>query len=138
MDKQSYKEEMSKLISENSELKEKVKELETKLYFKDRNMMLELTMENSELKDIIEELGGNDKISGLNKTNVESIRTDEWRVSQFNRNRAPEDQVSTIDEMEEKVKQLFDKKYIYESPDAGKTITSRKFGDYDNKETLNN
>ena len=94
--------------------------------------------EYSELKDIIEELGGNDKISGLNKTNVESIRTDEWRVSQFNRNRAPEDQVSTIDEMEEKVKQLFDKKYIYESPDAGKTITRRKFGDYDNKETLNN
>ena len=39
---------------------------------------------------------------------------------------------------QEKVKQLFDKKYIYESPDAGKTITRRKFGDYDNKETLNN
>ena len=62
MDKQSYKEEMSKLISENSELKEKVKELETKLYFKDRNMMLELTMENSELRDRLIELGECDEI----------------------------------------------------------------------------
>ena len=37
MDKQSYKEEMSKLISENSELKEKIKQLETELYFCHRN-----------------------------------------------------------------------------------------------------
>ena len=37
MDKQGYKEEMSKLISENSELKAKIKELETELYFCHRN-----------------------------------------------------------------------------------------------------
>ena len=37
MDKQSYKEELGKLISENSELKAKIKELETELYFCYRN-----------------------------------------------------------------------------------------------------
>ena len=37
MDKQSYKEELGKLISENSKLKEKIKELETELYFCHRN-----------------------------------------------------------------------------------------------------
>ena len=34
-------------------------------------------------------------------------RTDEWRISQFNRNRAVENQVKTIEEMEDKVKELF-------------------------------
>tara|TARA_Y100000361_G_C11089362_1_gene305581 strand:+ start:606 stop:914 length:309 start_codon:yes stop_codon:yes gene_type:complete len=34
-------------------------------------------------------------------------RSDEWRINQFNRNRAPEDQVHTIQEMEAKVKELF-------------------------------
>ena len=37
MDKQQYKEQVSKLISENSTLKERVKELETQLYFITRN-----------------------------------------------------------------------------------------------------
>ena len=32
---------------------------------------------------------------------------DKWRVEQFNRNRAPEDQVSTIEEMEKKVNEIF-------------------------------
>ena len=41
MDKQGYKEEMSKLISENSELKEKIKQLETELYFCYRNKKIE-------------------------------------------------------------------------------------------------
>ena len=31
---------------------------------------------------------------------------DEWRISQFNRNRPIEDQVSTIEEMEERVKEI--------------------------------
>ena len=35
------------------------------------------------------------------------IRSDEWRIEQFNRNRKPEDQVSTIEEMEDKIKELF-------------------------------
>ncbi len=33
-------------------------------------------------------------------------RTDEWRIEQFNRNRAIEDQVSTIEEMESRVKEI--------------------------------
>jgi hypothetical protein len=66
--------------------------------------------EISELQKIIEELGGNDMIPGLNKTNVESIRSDEWRIEQFNRNRGISDQVSTIEEMEKKVKEIFGEK----------------------------
>ena len=34
-------------------------------------------------------------------------RTDEWRIEQFNRNRAPEDQVKTIEEMEKRVDEIF-------------------------------
>ena len=34
-------------------------------------------------------------------------RSDEWRIEQFNRNRAIEDQVSTIEEMENKVDEIF-------------------------------
>ena len=64
-------------------------------------------------------------------------RSDEWRVEQFNRNRAPEDHVKTIEEMEQKVEELFPTKYIYESPDGGKTVYQRKLGDYNNKKQLN-
>ena len=32
---------------------------------------------------------------------------DEWRITQFNRNRAIEDQVSTIEEMEKRVDEIF-------------------------------
>ena len=61
-------------------------------------------------------------------------RTDEWRIEQFNRNRAVEDQVKTIDEMKERVKELFSgPKYIYErNPDTG-DVYRRELGDYDNK-----
>ncbi len=34
-------------------------------------------------------------------------RSDKWRIEQFNRNRAIEDQVSTIEEMEKKVDEIF-------------------------------
>ena len=34
-------------------------------------------------------------------------RDDEWRIEQFNRNRSIEQQVSTIEELEEEVKKLF-------------------------------
>ena len=37
MDKTEYKEQFGKLLTENSQLKEKIKELETELYFKYRN-----------------------------------------------------------------------------------------------------
>ena len=58
--------------------------------------------------------------------------TDEWRIEQYNRNRTPEDQVKTINEMEAAINKLF----IYESPDDGKTIYRRKFGDYDNRKLI--
>ena len=35
-----------------------------------------------------------------------SERSDEWRIKQFNRNRASENQVSTIEEMEKKVNEI--------------------------------
>ena len=37
-------------------------------------------------------------------------RSDEWKISQFNRNRDKEDQVDTIEEMEKKVEELFGSK----------------------------
>ena len=45
-----------------------------------------------------------EKIFGRSKME----RTDEWRIEQFNRNRAPEDHVKTIKEMELKIKEIFD------------------------------
>ena len=102
-----------KFMTEQRELKNVISQMQEDLitcnkhFQTQRDNLLKVEMENAELKDIIEELGGNDKISGLNKTNVESIRSDEWRISQFNRNRSKEDQVSTIKEMEKKVKEMF-------------------------------
>ena len=115
---------------EQKELKKEILELKIE-NSEMRDSLLELEMENAELKDMVLDLGGE------YKEDTEE-RSDEWRISQFNRNRAREDQVSTIEEMEQRVKDMYDTKYIYESPDAGKTVTRRKFGDYDNKETLNN
>ena len=68
-----------------------------------------------------------ESIKNTMKTNE---RSDEWRIEQFNRNRAPEEQVSNIQEMNDKVSELFPKKktYIYESPDGGKTLYRREFG----------
>ena len=34
-------------------------------------------------------------------------RGDEWRIEQFNRNRPPEEHVSTIEEMEKRVKEMY-------------------------------
>ena len=39
--------------------------------------------------------------------NDKTKRSDEWRINQFNRNRNRKDQVSTIKEMEKKVKEMF-------------------------------
>jgi len=50
-------------------------------------MVLDLRKENEKLK--------------------KTYRGDEWRIEQFNRNRAPKDQVKTIKEMEEKIKEFF-------------------------------
>ena len=48
MDKQQYKEQVSKLISENSTLKERVKELETQLYFITRNNKIDEMVEDKQ------------------------------------------------------------------------------------------
>ena len=98
------------------------------------------------------------------KTNfdIDNKRDTEWVINQFNRNRDPEDQVKTIEEMEKKVSELFGEKinpedtdgleigpwdgmettdnnnqnWIYESPDGGKTLYRRKLNDYNNKEKI--
>ena len=73
-----------------------------------------------------------ESIKNTMKTNE---RSDEWRIEQFNRNRAPEEQVHSIQEMSDRVSDLFDTKYIYESPDGGKTIYRRELG-YDSKKKV--
>ena len=40
MDKQGYKDQVGKLIEENSQLKEKIKKLETEMYFLARNFRI--------------------------------------------------------------------------------------------------
>ena len=49
----------------------------------------------------------NDMILGKQVRQMVWKRTDEWRIEQFNRNRAPEDQVKTIEEMEERIKNMW-------------------------------
>ena len=73
----------------------------------------------------------NDMMLGEQVRMLVNDMNNEWRIEQFNRNRAPEDQVSTIEELEGVVNKLF----IYESPD-GKKVYRRRFGDYDNKELI--
>ena len=51
MDKQQYKEQVSKLISENSKLKERVKELETQLYFVTRNNKIDEMVDDRDISD---------------------------------------------------------------------------------------
>ena len=46
MDKQQYKEQVGELMSENSKLKERIKELETQLYFITRNNKIDEMMDN--------------------------------------------------------------------------------------------
>ena len=43
----------------------------------------------------------------IQKHFLSNERSDEWRIEQFNRNRSIEDQVSTIEEMEKKVNEIF-------------------------------
>tara|TARA_Y100000361_G_C11077312_1_gene299056 strand:+ start:545 stop:751 length:207 start_codon:yes stop_codon:yes gene_type:complete len=51
VDKQQYKEQVSKLISENSTLKERVKELETQLYFITRNNKIDEMVDHRDISD---------------------------------------------------------------------------------------
>jgi len=45
----------------------------------------------------------------LTRLNLGMEHGDEWRIEQFNRNRAPEDHVKTIEEMDKAVEELFNK-----------------------------
>ena len=41
-------------------------------------------------------------------------RDDEWRIDQFNRNRPPEEHISTIEEMNKKISEMYDEVDGYE------------------------
>ena len=51
MDKQQYKEQVGELMSENSKLKERVKELETQLYFVTRNNKIDDMVDDRDISD---------------------------------------------------------------------------------------
>ena len=125
--------------------------------------VLKLEMEKAELTDEVKRLGGDlESLVERVPSAYLNPRGDEWRIEQFNRNRAPEDQVHSIQEMSDRVEELFGEKvnpsavdgwevgpwegmvdtdednvtYIYESPDGGKTLYRRKMLDYDNREKM--
>ena len=91
MDKQSYKEMVSKQLDEIFELKDTI---------------LKLTMENSEMKDRLIELGDDVKATPNDMELGGKIRHKNWD-------------------------------WIYESPDGGKTIYSRRAGDDERKLVTN-
>ena len=51
MDKQQYKDKMGELMSENSTLKERIKELETRLYFITRNNKIDEMVDHRDISD---------------------------------------------------------------------------------------
>ena len=71
---------------ENLELK--IEQLKQDFYFDMRN-------KNLEIKSMEEKI-------------EKRARGDEWRIEQFNRNRSNEEQVSTIEELDIKIKELFE------------------------------
>ena len=109
-----------KFMTEQKELKSKIEDLENEIEQLKQDYYFDIRNKNLEIKSMEEKI---DK----------RARDDEWRIEQFNRNRAPEEQVSNIQEMSDRVSDLFPekKKYIYESPDGGKTLYRREFGKSD-------
>ena len=95
-----------KFMTEQKELKKVISQMQEDLitcnnhFQKQRDNLVKLEMENAELKDMVLDLGGEYKEDT-------GERSDEWRIDQFNRNRAIEDQVSTIEEMEKRVDEIF-------------------------------
>ena len=89
-----------------------------------------------DIKDIIKMVRDNPNDMELGEALRGYVRDEDakWRVEQFNRNRGVEEQVDSIEEMEKQIKEIFSEpKYVYESPDKGKTVYRRILGDYDNK-----
>jgi hypothetical protein len=48
------------------------------------------------------------EIKSMEEKIEKRARGDEWRIEQFNRNRSNEEQVSTIEELDIKIKELFE------------------------------
>ena len=95
--------------------------------------VLKLEMEKAELTDEVKRLGGDlESLVERVPSAYLNPRGDEWRIEQFNRNRAPEDQVHTIQEMSDRVSELFSEpQYVYEkNPDTGQ-MYRREVGNYD-------
>ena len=116
-----------KFMTEQKEMKEKISKLERKV----KKYKLLYTMAQKDLKDLVERTPSKflSKDSEYSKPNwtpkqieywdkmiKQSIkdttarsneRTDEWRIEQFNRNRSAEEQVKTIEEMEERIKNMW-------------------------------
>jgi len=112
-----------KFMTEQKEHKAIIKQLQEDLARCFKNFQIQ----RKQLEDLVA------RVPSSYLTNSEE-RTDEWRIEQFNRNRTREDQVSTIKELDEKVKELFSEpKYIYErNPDTGQ-MYRRELGNYDDK-----
>ena len=100
--------------------------------------VLKLEMEKAELTDEVKRLGGDlESLVERVPSAYLNPRSDEWRIEQFNRNRAPEDQVHTIQEMSDRVSDLFSEpQYVYEkNPDTGQ-MYRREVGNYDEKQEV--
>ena len=87
------------LISKVEDLENEIEQLKQDYYFDIRNKNLEIYTLKQQLKALVYKVPS--------KYLTENKNTDEFRISQFNRNRAPEEQVSTIKELEVKIKELF-------------------------------
>ena len=128
-----------KFMTEQKELKDRIQELE-----KENAVLKANSSEQLELFDYPYniEFGSGRTQEEMNEMQqnlfpeAEETRTDEWRIEQFNRNRGPEEWVTTIEELEKSVEEMYDPDnlieppdaYLYESPDGGKTIYRRKSG----------
>ena len=125
--KHKYKKKYKKLKSKYKEVKKQLKDLVKRTPSKFLSKQSDYSKPNWTPKQIEHwDKMIKESIKNTMKTNE---RSDEWRIEQFNRNRAPEEQVHSIQEMSDRVSDLFpEKKYIYESPDGGKTLYRREFG----------
>ena len=85
-----------KFMTEQKEHKAMIKQLQKDLATCTKNFQIQ----RKQMEELVKRVPSN----YLTHSNE---RTDEWRIEQFNRNRPVEDQVKTIEEMDEKVKEIF-------------------------------
>ena len=84
-----------KFMTEQEELISKVENLELKIEQLKQDFYFDMRNKNLEIKSMEEKI-------------EKRARGDEWRIEQFNRNRSNEEQVSTIEELDIKIKELFE------------------------------